>query len=176
MKGVKRFDGVPAARILGQEEGWDRKNSGEERQQGEATPVGPQCPWLGEYRVKAGEAPLRGSPAQGALPGSEEFGASADGVGPGVGIGADMVAVAHAEFGADPQLVAGAGAGQPAGEKILGEHEVIAELRGERAATVGDGDLAMLAVERAQVEHLRVLDELRPDEQASGIIGRQHVL
>ena len=87
-----------------------------------------------------------------------------------------MVAVAHAEFGADPQLVAGAGAGQPAGEKILGKHEVVAEFRGERAATVGDGHLAMLAVERAQVKHLRMLDELRPDEEAGGVVGRQHVL
>ena len=112
MKGVKRFDGVPAAWILGQEEGWGRKNYGQERQQGEATPVGAQCPERGEHRVTAGgKPPLRGSPAQGALPGSEEFGAGADGVGPGVGIGADMVAVAHAEFGADPQLVAGARSG-----------------------------------------------------------------
>ena len=54
MKGVKRFDGVPAAWILGQEEGWGRKNYGQERQQGEATPVGAQCPWRGEHRVKEG--------------------------------------------------------------------------------------------------------------------------
>ena len=54
MKGVKRFDGSRAARFLGQEEFWERKNSGQERQQGEATPVGAQCPWRGEHRVKEG--------------------------------------------------------------------------------------------------------------------------
>ncbi len=59
MKGVKRFDGVRAARFLGQEEGWERKNSGQERQQGEATPVGAQCPWRGEHRVKEGRGRRR---------------------------------------------------------------------------------------------------------------------
>ena len=130
-------------------------------------------------RVKRGDRSVAGplgSAEEGALPGPEEFGAGADGVGPGVGIGADVVAVAHAEFRADPECVAGARSGEPAGEEIFGEHEVVAEFRGEGATTVRDGDLAMLAVKGAQVEHLRVLDELRPDEQAGGIIGRQHVL
>ena len=93
-----------------------------------------------------------------------------------MGIGAHVVTVAHAEFGADPELVAGAWSGEPAGEKILGEHEVIAEFGCEGAATVGDGDLAVLAVERPQVKHLRVLDKFRPDEEACGVVGRQHVL
>ncbi len=109
------------------------------------------------------------------MPRAEEFGAGADGVGPGVGIGADVVAVAHAELGTDPEFVAGAGAGEPAGKEVFGEREIVAKLRGECAAAIGDGDLAMLAVEGAQVEHLRVLNQFRPDEQAARVVGRQHV-
>ena len=112
---------------------------------------------------------------QGFFPSGYQGAASVDGIGPGVGMGTEVVAVAHAEFGTDPELVAGAGSGEPAGEKIFGEGEVVLKFRSGGAAAVGNGNLTVMAVERPEMKHLGVLDKLRPSEQTGGEGGRHQM-
>ena len=92
-----------------------------------------------------------------------------------MGIDADLVPVTHAQLGAHPKFIAGPRTFKPDDEQIFDEPDVVFEFRSERAPTVCHRNLEMLAIERTQVEHLRVLNEFRPREQSLRIVGWQHV-
>src|ERR1700733_4006153 len=90
------------------------------------------------------------------------------GVLPRIGEGRERVAAFdRPKFGADEDLaIIGCVPRKPAFEKSLCKRQPVAEFLRKRTAAVGNGNLHMMAVEGAEVKLLRVLDQLRPTQEA----------
>jgi len=89
-----------------------------------------------------------------------------------VGQGAEIVAAGDgAHFGDGEEVAASVFLGrEPALEHGFDEGEVILHFRREVAGSIGHRDLAVVAVERAEMELLRGLHEVGADEEALGVV------
>ena len=79
-------------------------------------------------------------------------------------------------FGNDEEFASVLFALAPDSAEGLGERNPILDLRSELAFSVRDGNLAMVAVERAEVYLLHALDELGLDQQTRGVVAGVQVL
>ena len=116
----------------------------------------------------------------GALPGLLEFAAQDRGIGPSRREAGDVVATAagpvRSHLGAGKHgLVLIVRSLLPETHEGFDEDQVAFHLRRKRAL-VGDGDLAVVTVERAEVDLLAVLDELGMIEEAGDVVVGPEVL